>query len=170
MICIQNKYLFILITIAVFASLLLVGTILFLLSDKTIDSSHETTVSYSVINDNISYEYYLAASVFTGIHMEYQNPIISGIYSKSETSIANCSESAGVYITFENEGSKHCIYSMPLFDKPDIYDGNYLYTENFGYASFDEIDYNSFSETNMTALDVEVVCSLIPELNMLTVY
>lgn len=117
-----------------------------------------------------SYEKWLAASMVVGVSLQYSEFEFTGIYLASENELGNYSNSEGVYITFASAGEEITIHSKPLEGERTKVGTKDLYTEELGFASFDEVEEDSFDKEKCVTVEMSELSELISQSVLVSVY
>lgn len=146
-------------------------------NEGTNQSELETEVEEPVTSENVivekaeaDYERWLAAGMVIGISLQYPEFDFKEIYLASETELGNSDGSKGAYVLFECEGEETGIYSRPLKEERTEAGTKDLYTEDLGFATFDEINPETIDKDKCVVVDMEELTELINQSILVTVY
>ena len=109
-----------------------------------------------------SYERWLAAGVVVGVSLQYPEFEFTGIYLAPENE--------SVYVVFECGGEEIAIHSKPIEEERTEAGTKDLYTEDLGYASFDEVDVESIAKDECETVEIDELSELISQSMLVTVY
>lgn len=117
-----------------------------------------------------SYERWLAAAMMVSLPFNYSDVEIQHIYYVSEHEMEDKMESEGVYMVFTSEGDTHCIYCKPLSEQRTESGTCDLYTEDLGFASYEEVDVNSISVDDYQEIDEDSLSELASQSLLVSLY
>lgn len=128
------------------------------------------TEAGSIQKEDASYEKWLAAEVVIGISLQYSDYEFSGIYLASETSINDSVESKGVYVVFHSGAGEIAVHSQPLDAERTVSGTRDLYTEELGFATFDEVAVNSIHTEACEKIEMSELSELISQSVLVSIY
>lgn len=123
-----------------------------------------------VEKEEASYEEWLAAAAVMAVSMQYSEFSIPDIYLASETEIGNKSESGGVYLHFISGEEEIFLEVKPLGEERTETGTRDLYTEDLGFATFDEAEGGSTDMQSWKTVLPEDLERLIVQSLLVTVY
>lgn len=134
--------------------------------------THELDVHYEDYDRiDAPYEDWLAAAVITSISMNTPDFELGEIYTATETTLDNKSESQGVYVTYQSAGETKCIQSVPLEAGRSNETGTRdIYTEVIGYATYDEVSADSMDTTVWKSIETADLNTLIEQSERVVLY
>lgn len=118
----------------------------------------------------VSYEKWLAASVIISIAMDYPDFELNEIYIVSENKVNERMNSEGIFVTYQTEGEKKCVYSKPINSarkKTGTFD---IYSEYLKYATYEEREVESIDLEKYHSIEIENMNTLIEQLGRVTKY
>ena len=116
-----------------------------------------------------SYEKWLAASLVTGIAMQYPDCEFEGIYLCSENTLEDKSKSKGVCVTFVLEGEERAIQTVPLTEERQESGTKDLYTKELGFSTFDEVEVEDLQFENYEKVTVKDLSETMEQTILVTI-
>lgn len=123
-----------------------------------------------VEKEEASYERWLAAGMVVGVSLQYPEFEFTGIYLASESELDNSDESKGAYVVFECGGEEIALHSKPMEGERTEAGTKDLYTEELGFATFDEIALENIEKDECIAIEMDELSELIRQSVLVTVY
>lgn len=135
-------------------------------------ATHELNAHYEDYERiDASYEEWLSAAVITSISMNTPDFELGKIYTATETTLDNKSESQGVYVTYQTAGEMKCIQSVPLEAGRSNETGTRdIYTDVIGYATYDEVAADSIDTTVWQSIETADLNTLIEQSERVVLY
>ncbi len=125
------------------------------------EGSQTNTAPVPTLGNEDPYENWLASAMIIGISMQYPDFEFLGIYTASQTPIADHDSSMGAYVVFKGNGETLALQSTPLSEERGDRGTSDLYVPAIGYATYDLIDPDSIPLAGLTELKIEALEELI---------
>lgn len=116
------------------------------------------------------FERWLVAGMVVGISLQYPEFEFTEIYLASETEMGNPGESKGAYVVFNCGGEEIALHSKPIEKERTEAGTKDLYTEELGFATFDEVNPSSIAKDECVSVEMDELSELISQSVLVTVY
>lgn len=133
-------------------------------------SSDVTNTEKQEVMEDSTYEEWLAAAMTVAISMRYTDFEIEDIYYKSETAPANRMDCEGIYIKLKTDGNTVFLFSKPLKEENKEAGSVNIYSQEIGFASFEEFAKNEVSVKKYKKYTVEEIEKMIQFSTLVSIY
>lgn len=117
-----------------------------------------------------TYEQWLAAAMVVAVSLEGEPFNVKHIYLCSENTLDNKQNSDGVYLIYEKEKNMICLHSSPLKEECKEKGMKNLYTQDLGFATFNNVDINTQDFSNYEEIVLEDLEELISQSMLVSIY
>lgn len=117
-----------------------------------------------------SYEKWLAAEMIIAISLQYSEYEFKEIYLASDTELSNYMSSEGVYIILNINEEEIAFQAKPIAYEREILGTIDLYTEDLGFAAFEEIAVENIDTKNLVSVELDELSDLISQSILVSIY